>query len=397
MSTGIFSRPMDSTSTSPLAFDAAGALENPLLQNWRDCFPEIIGRSPAMMRTLRDVAKIARSESSVLIFGESGTGKELIAAALHRLSQRSSRRFVPLNCSAIPETLLESELFGHEKGAFTGATHRRAGHFEMAQGGTILLDEIGDMPLNLQAKLLRVLQERQFTPVGSSEVKTADVRIIAATNVNLIKAVEQKRFREDLFYRLNVLPIEVPSLKERSGDVQLLLDHFVQLANNKHNVGQSCFFEPEVLEALSFYNWPGNIRELQNLVERLVVITGGGAIRLKDLPESYQQKSSPLRPEGDFFAPIAPREDVEPLGMMPLSVRGDAIRVPDSFSKLPDDGLNLTELIETLENDLIMQALERTNYNKNQAAKLLGLNRTTLVERIKKRKIAPLNLPSKEL
>lgn len=349
-----------------------------------------------MMRTLRDVAKIARSESSVLIYGASGTGKELIASALHRLSQRSSRRFVPLNCSAIPETLLESELFGHEKGAFTGATHRRAGHFEMAQGGTILLDEIGDMPLNLQAKLLRVLQERQFTPVGSSEIKTADVRIIAATNVDLAQAVKEKRFREDLYYRLNVLPITLPPLAERTGDVQLLLDHCVQLANLKHNVSQPCFFEPEVLETLSMYSWPGNIRELQNLVERLVVITGGGPICLKDLPENYRRPHAAAPQENDLFVPPA-RFDVEPVGMMPLNPHRESVHVPDSFGKLPVDGLNLTELIENLENGLIMQALERTNYNKNQAAKLLGLNRTTLVERIKKRKIAPLNLPSKEL
>lgn len=396
MSTGnIFSRPLDSGATSPLGFDSTTASENPLLQNWRDCFPEIIGRSPAMMRTLRDVAKIARSESSVLIYGASGTGKELIASALHRLSQRSSRRFVPLNCSAIPETLLESELFGHEKGAFTGATNRRAGHFEMAQGGTILLDEIGDMPLNLQAKLLRVLQERQFTPLGSSEIKTADVRIIAATNVDLAQAVKEKRFREDLYYRLNVLPITLPSLAERTGDVELLLDHCVQLANLKHSVNQPCFFEPEVLEALSTYSWPGNIRELQNLVERLVVITGGGAIRLKDLPENYRRSSTPMAQETDIFEAAA--RHIEPIGMMPLAPQRESVHIPDTFGTLPNDGLNLTELIETLENGLIMQALERTNYNKNQAAKLLGLNRTTLVERIKKRKIAPLNLPSKEL
>ena len=202
-------------------------------QNIRQTLSEIKGQSTVMEKVLQTVAKVARSDSPVLINGESGTGKELIARAIHRLSPRVSRRFVAINCSAIPENLLESELFGHVKGAFTGAEGRRKGYFEEANGGTIFLDEIGDMPWRLQAKLLRVLQEKQFSPIGSNETKQADVRVVAATNVNLEKAVADKNFRLDLFYRLNVLPVRVPSLKERSEDVSILLNHFLDLSHQR--------------------------------------------------------------------------------------------------------------------------------------------------------------------
>ncbi len=355
--------------------------------NWRDCFPEIIGRSPAIADILITVAKIARSDSAVLIFGESGTGKELIASALHRLSNRSEKRFVPINCSAIPENLLESELFGHEKGAFTGATSRRAGHFEIANGGTILLDEIGDMPLRLQAKLLRVLQEKQFTSVGGSHLKQADVRVVAATNIDLDKAIKEGRFRLDLFYRLNVLPITLPPLRDRKADIVDLLDHFLSIANRIHNLSSPCYLSDTAIELLCSYEWPGNIRELQNLIERLVILKNGGEISTEHLPLEIRRSLSPIESDQKQVSP-----GTMPLAPISQTIQGNiAANHPTDRLTLPSEGINLTQYIESLENKMILEALERTHHNKNQAAKLLGLNRTTLVERIKKRKIAPLN------
>jgi len=368
-------------------------------EHWRHCFPEIIGRSEPMLQVIQVVSKIARSESAVLIHGESGTGKELIAAALHRLSKRSAHPFIAINCSAIPESLLESELFGHEKGAFTGADRRRKGHFEMAAGGTIFLDEIGDMPLSLQAKLLRVLQEREFTPLGGNQLVKSDVRIIAATNVDLEKAVSSERFRMDLYYRLNVLPIRLPALRERSFDVPELLDHFLELVNRVHDFDKPCVLSQPVIEALMRYAWPGNVRELQNLIERLVVMCGGGLIELSHLPKEYLVTVSVGQPKTGVPEPMTRVVDPRFAGTAPLTILGgsEQIQFPANFGALPMDGVDLTNLIEQLENTLILQALERTQYNKNQAAKLLGLNRTTLVERIKKRQIVPLQAPSKEL
>ncbi|WP_159455460.1 sigma-54 interaction domain-containing protein [Pseudobacteriovorax antillogorgiicola] len=355
------------------------------LQNIRHTLSEIKGQSQAMDRVLQTVGKVARSDSPVLINGESGTGKELIARAIHRLSQRVSRRFVAINCSAIPENLLESELFGHVKGAFTGAESRRKGYFEEAHGGTIFLDEIGDMPWRLQAKLLRVLQEKQFSPIGSNETKFADVRVVAATNVNLEKAVADKDFRLDLFYRLNVLPVRVPALHERKEDISVLLNHFLEESNKQHNFMNPAYFQPEVYQVLQNHRWPGNVRELQNLVERLVVITGGGRIAVDDLPPEYRH--------GKIDEPKVTKTLESQIQQDPVSSVDKAAPEGD----LPELGINLTEYIEQLENSLILQALERTGNNKNRAAKLLGLNRTTLVERIKKRKLAPLNSPSREL
>jgi transcriptional regulator with PAS, ATPase and Fis domain len=343
------------------------------------------------VQTLELISKVAKSEGSVLVYGESGTGKELIASAIHRLSPRSARRFVAINCSAIPEDLLESELFGHEKGAFTGATSRRSGYLEMARGGTILLDEIGDMPLRLQAKILRVLQEKQFFPVGSNEPKRTDIRIIAATNVNLQKAVAEGTFRLDLYYRLNVLPIHIAPLRERTTDIEPLLFHFLEIANSKHNVMNPCYLGSDVIDVLRRYPWPGNVRELQNLIERLVVIRGGGLISANDLPTEYT--SAPATPPKLQQAPHKAAPTVDDLDAQPAVPAA----APTVAAELPKEGIDLIQFIENLENHYILQALEKTGHNKNQAARLLGLNRTTLVERIKKRKLAPLNMPSKEL
>jgi transcriptional regulator with PAS, ATPase and Fis domain len=356
----------------------------------RQALDDIVGKSEAMEKVFQTIGKVARSDSPVLIHGESGTGKELVACALHRLSLRASRRFLAVNCSAIPETLLESELFGYVKGAFTGADKSRKGYFEEAAGGTLFLDEIGEMPPRLQAKLLRVLQEKQYSPIGSNEVKISDVRIITATNVDLEEAVAQGRFRLDLFYRLNVLPITLPPLRERKGDVRQLLDYFLQRSNQLHELDNLCYFQGDVYQCLEQYPWPGNVRELQNLIERLVVMSGGGAITLESLPPEYRRAKAGATSRDRELIVEAPK-DVGGPEWIQEAPAATAIEL------LPVEGIDLETYIERLENSLIMQALERTGNNKNQAAKLLGLNRTTLVERIKKRKLVPLNLPSKEL
>jgi DNA-binding NtrC family response regulator len=321
-------------------------------------FDNIVGNSEEIRSVLGMVERVADSDSTVLITGDSGTGKELIAKAIHYNSPRSSQPFIPINCGAIPGELLESELFGHIKGAFTGAIANRAGRFELASGGTLFLDEIGELSLNLQVKLLRVLQERKFEPVGSAKTHEADVRVIAATNIDLGKAVQKGQFREDLFYRLNVIPIVIPSLKDRRSDIPLLLHHFVQHFNQSKNrslVG----FSPEALEMLYHYTWPGNIRELENLVERLAILKGSGQVEIADLPEHYRQHT--------VVTPLATGESPE----------------------IPEGGMDFNTAVDAYENLLILQALEKTGWNRNQAATLLKLNRTTLVEKIKKKGLRP--------
>lgn len=319
-------------------------------------FDNIIGQSEEIRKVLSMIERVADSDSTVLVTGESGTGKELVAKAIHYNSPRSTKAFVPINCGAIPAELLESELFGHVKGAFTGAIANRAGRFEVASGGTIFLDEIGELSLPLQVKLLRVLQERRFEPVGSAKTQDADVRIIAATNVDLAKAVQRGQFREDLYYRLNVIPLPIPALKQRRGDIPLLLHHFVQHFNTTKNRNLTGF-SSESLEALYHYAWPGNIRELENLVERLAILKGNGIVEEIDLPDQYRNHRS--------ASPVS--ESLE----------------------IPDGGMDFNSAVDAYENLLILQALEKTGWNRNQAAALLKLNRTTLVEKIKKKGLRP--------
>lgn len=325
-------------------------------------FDNIVGSSEEIRKVLGMVERVADSDSTVLVTGESGTGKELIAKAIHYNSPRATKPFIPINCGAIPAELLESELFGHIKGAFTGAIANRVGRFEMASGGTLFLDEIGELSLNLQVKLLRVLQERRFEPVGSAKTQEADVRIIAATNVDLAKAVKNGQFREDLFYRLHVIPINIPSLKERKSDIPLLLHHFVQHFNQSKNRSLTGF-SPDALEALYHYAWPGNIRELENLVERLAILKGSGQVDIADLPEHYRASTSQ--------------------SLFGLGSSGDAMM------DIPDNGVDFNTAVDNYENLLILQALEKTGWNRNQAAALLKLNRTTLVEKIKKKGLRP--------
>ena len=342
-----------------------------------DLFPEIIGHSPEIRTVLDLVRRVASSDSGVLIQGESGTGKELIATAIHRLSARAGKRLLALNCSAIPENLLESELFGHEKGAFTGADRKRKGYFELASGGTIFLDEIGDMTLHLQSKLLRVLQEKKYIPLGGTETKTADARVIAATNTDLEQAIRQDRsFRLDLYYRLNVLPIRIPPLQERKTDIKDLLLHFLGVYNKTYAQHEPCYFAPETIALLTEYKWPGNVRQLQNLVERLVVTTAGGELLVKHLPPEFQPaKKSNLSGDVDkSLDMVATGDDIDQV------VRAGA-------RAFGEPGFKLNEHVKQLENQFIIKALRTTGNNRNRAAKILGLNRTTLVERIKKRRL----------
>ncbi len=320
----------------------------------RHKFDSIIGKSASLGRTLSIVEKVADTESTVLITGESGTGKELVARALHYNSRRAERPLVTVNCGAIPEELLESELFGHVKGAFTNAVSHREGRFAVAHGGTIFLDEIGDMSPNLQVKLLRVLQERTFEPVGSSKTVKVDVRVIAATHQKLPKLIEDGRFREDLFYRLNVLPVEVPPLRDRIEDLPLLMHHFLDLARQDRG-SRVQGVSDEAMQQLMEYHWPGNVRELENLTERLTVLVGEGDIELSDLPSQVRAE-----PTIQSWAP-----------------------------RVPSNGLDFNAVVGRFETELIEQALDLTHWNKNRAAGLLGLNRTTLIEKIKKRGITP--------
>ncbi len=327
--------------------------ENQYLRNQlRDkySFNNIIGTGPAMHRIFELVETIAGLTSTVLVQGETGTGKELIAKAIHFNSPRRDQKLVSINCGAIPENLLESELFGHTKGAFTGAVQTRIGRFEQAHGGTIFLDEIGTMPLNLQVKLLRVLQEREFERVGGSSTIKVDVRIIAATSANLEKMVAEGSFREDLYYRLNVIPINLPPLRERREDIPLLVQSFVSQFCERHNLERKSV-SPQVMKALMSFEWPGNVRQLENLMERMVALSGNRTgILPSDLPHQIQAKTQNATP----------------------------------FVEIPDEGIDFQTVVTDMERELITQSLRRTNGNKKLAAKLLSLKRTTLIEKIKR-------------
>jgi DNA-binding NtrC family response regulator len=316
-------------------------------------YDNLVGTSNAIKNIYELIEKVADTDGTVLISGASGTGKELIARAIHYNSSRSDRPLVVINCGAIPEELLESELFGHEKGAFTGAYKSRIGRFEMANGGTIFLDEIGEMSPALQVKLLRVLQEKKFERVGGTKTIHVDVRIIAATNKNLTTAINKGKFREDLYYRLNVIPMKVPPLKQRKSDIPLLTDHFLkkfQKGAKKKITG----FSPEVTDAMLKYDWPGNVRELENVIKRLTILCDDEIVTVDDLPEHIPHKG-----------------------------RGDRVVEEDFLEK----GETLHDAVEDYEKRLILGALERSDWVKTKAAKLLNINRTTLVEKIKKQNL----------
>lgn len=345
----------------------------------------LAGRSKVIATIRESIQQVADSEATVLILGESGTGKEVVAQALHRQSSRRDYPFVPVNCGAIPGELLESELFGHEKGAFTGALNSRQGRFELAEGGTLFLDEIGDMPMAMQVKLLRVLQERCFERVGSNKTIECNVRIIAATHRQLENEIRENRFREDLFYRLNVFPIELPALRERVEDIpDLIMDLSSRLQAAKR---PSVRFSDAAIFVLKQHHWPGNVRELANLIERLSVIKPGGLIDVYDLPEKFRQYCSEL-PE-NLQVNNEPNENEDDDELVEV---GNF--VPESFglvqtslgelAKLPAHGIDLKEYLSDMETDLIRQALTECNGVVAHAAKRLNMRRTTLVEKLKK-------------
>jgi len=364
----------------------------------QELLSSLVGDGPAMQNVKKLILQVAQTDASVLILGESGTGKEVVAQSLHNVSSRASKSFVPINCGAIPGELLESELFGHEKGAFTGAITARKGRFEMAEKGSIFLDEIGDMPLPMQVKLLRVLQERTYERVGGNKSFQCDVRVIAATHRNLEDNIADGTFREDLFYRLNVFPIEMPALRERREDIPSLFDFMFQ--NIQANGRQIPKLTERALIALQHYDWPGNVRELGNLAERLSILFPDLPVDYDDLPPRYQidlpEEVNLIQVE----AATSEKPSQESLQASPKDIEVSLVSEPESgvessesasqsasgLEGVPnlDDGLDLKSYLVEMEVQLIQRALSQTEGNVSQAAKLLQTNRTTLVEKIRK-------------
>lgn len=372
-----------------------------------DLFSNLVGSGPAMQTVKKLIQQVAKTDATVLILGESGTGKEVVAQALHNASARFDRTFVPINCGAIPGELLESELFGHEKGALTGAITARKGRFEMAEKGTIFLDEIGDMPLPMQVKLLRVLQERNYERVGGNKTFECDVRVVAATHRNLENQISDGNFREDLFYRLNVFPIEMPSLRERPEDIpdlfKFMFDKLVAMGRDVPKL------DAQAMLALQSYHWPGNVRELGNLAERLAILFANETICYDDLPERYRVeiKTELLAASALPEANVDEQANSEAIESLPAGevVKADeedqdsdvSVQAQQAFenekadlgSRLLasvnlEDGIDLKSYLVDLEVELIQKALMQTDGNVSQAAKLLKTNRTTLVEKIRK-------------
>lgn len=336
----------------------------------------MIGTSPPMRRLFDLIFRVAEDDiSTVLIRGESGTGKEMVAKAIHAESKRRGKNFVPVNCAAIPDDLLESELFGYTKGAFTGATANKPGRIQYADQGTLFLDEIGDMKSALQAKLLRVIQEKEFEPVGAFQAVPVNTRILAATHCDLEKMVSEGRFREDLYYRLSVVPLHIPTLRERPEDIPLLIDAFFEkFADNR---GRERFtFAPRALAAIHHYQWRGNVRELENLIQHMTILYSGRQVELKDLPEKFHNVDIPeiedVTLENDAMEQAASQAGQETAVQQVAWENGT---------------IDFNGLINDYETQLIVQALKFTDGNKKEAARLLNLKRTTLLEKIKKKDI----------
>lgn len=370
---------IDSATTASLP------LSPPKIEHRHAALERLQGISPVIVNVRKLILQVAESDATVLILGESGTGKEVVARALHETSSRRSKLFVPINCGAIPAELLESELFGHEKGAFTGALSARQGRFEMAEGGTLFLDEIGDMPMAMQVKLLRVLQERTFERVGSNKTIYSDVRVIAATHRSLEQEIKDHRFREDLFYRLNVFPIEMPALRERPEDIPLLVNDLLarlQAANRG-----SVSLTQAAMTVLMQYDWPGNIRELANLIERLTIIYPSERVDARDLPEKFQcfvvpdalhEQASNAAYSLDIGVEDSDAHSEHEELLAPLPVNSPIV------TQLPAGGIDLKEYLNIMEIELIRQALEESNGVVAHAAKRLNMRRTTLVEKLRK-------------
>ena len=363
----------------------------------------IIGQSTSLAEVFKVLGKVAPTDSTVLVTGESGTGKELLVRALHANSRRADKPFVPINCGAIPKELLESELFGHEKGAFTHAIRSRQGRFEMADGGTIFLDEIGEMELSLQVKILRVLQEKEIERVGGTGCKKVDVRIVAATNRDLEVEVAAGRFREDLYYRLNVIPLHLPPLRQRGNDVLLLARYFLNHFCTK-KARDPMLLDETTRRILAAYNWPGNVRELENFMERLSILVDGDTVCMDDLPRKIldqvgdvsllppvEEDAPACEPEAEPLAEPTADDGVEqtpapaPQVEAAIPVAASGAFVWPNLGVLTAQGQNLKDFLDAVESRLIDEALAKAEGVKNQAAELLGIKRTTLIEKLKKR------------
>ncbi len=348
-------------------------------------FYGIIGETRVMQNLFNLITKVAEDDfATVLVRGESGTGKELVAKAIHLHSNRKGNNFVPVNCAAIPDDLLESELFGYTKGAFTGAAQNKTGRIEYADKGTLFLDEIGDMKPSLQAKLLRVLQEREFEPVGSLKATPVDTRIVAATHCDLEKMVSEGKFREDLYYRLSVIPLTIPPLKDRIEDIPILLDSFLTLHATKR--GREKFTIPiSVMAALLSYEWRGNVRELENLVQQLAILCSGKEIQLEDLPERLLLDFHPDEVDHGTIATILKKASMD--AVLHDTTQNPSTTIMPSRDEWEDGQVDFKELINDYEAQLIIKAMKMTDGNKKEAAKLLNLKRTTLLEKIKKKNL----------
>ncbi|MBU5692276.1 sigma-54 dependent transcriptional regulator, partial [Vibrio cholerae] len=350
-------------------------------------FRSLVGQSMGIQEVRHLIEQVSTTEANVLILGESGTGKEVVARNIHYHSGRRNGPFVPINCGAIPAELLESELFGHEKGAFTGAITARKGRFELAEGGTLFLDEIGDMPMSMQVKLLRVLQERCFERVGGNSTIKVNVRVIAATHRNLEEMIDGQKFREDLYYRLNVFPIEMPALRDRIDDIPLLLQEL--MTRMEAEGAQPICFTPRAINSMMEHDWPGNVRELANLVERMVILYPNSLVDVNHLPTKYRYSDIPeFQPEPSRFSSVEEQErDVlEGIFAEDFNFEEPQEFVPDidAPQALPPEGVNLKELLADLEVNLINQALEAQGGVVARAADMLGMRRTTLVEKMRK-------------
>ena len=357
-------------------------------------FRSLVGTSEPMQQVRFLIEQVASTEANVLILGESGTGKEVVARNIHDLSARSKGPFVPVNCGAIPADLLESELFGHEKGAFTGAISTRKGRFEMAEGGTLFLDEIGDMPQPMQVKLLRVLQERTFERVGGAKSIKANVRIVAATHQHLEDMIKTNQFREDLYYRLNVFPIETPALRERKEDIPLLLKELISRFSAEQ--GHSVRFTDKAIESLQEHTWAGNVRELSNLIERMIIMYGEQVVNVGQLPLKYRHLDvddyQPEYPEelqereaiNELFSGFDYDDDEDDTATLTCELDSEGSVQGKTVDLLPNDGLNLKEYLAELEVSLIKQALDKNDWVVARSAELLGMRRTTLVEKMRK-------------
>ncbi len=375
---------------------------------------KIVGHHPSIREVLSTVEHVAKANCTVLVTGESGTGKELVVAALHDASLRSKGPVVTVNCAAIPQSLIEAHLFGHVKGAFTGAATSNQGMVAAAEGGTLFFDEIGELPPLMQVKLLRLLQQREYIPVGDFKTVRCDIRVVAATNRDLETEVAAGRFREDLFYRLNVVHLHLPTLRQRGGDIELLAMHFLRTVTARSNRVTPSSIEPVAMKALTSYAWPGNIRELENAIERAVLLAPGAMVTLTDLPQRVRDglrpTPAPPMPVEQSVLPPAPVDTgrgrssfpeppspPEPLPRQRIVDTGDVIppyppmpaKVVSPFAPplLPEEGLDLQATVESFENALIVQALRRTSNNKNRAAQLLQMNRTTLIEKIRRKRL----------